>query len=80
MVEIGSFEAKTKFSGILRRVENGEEFYITKHGKRVAFITSPDYDLKKRAREAYSTLRELQKKTPIGSLAEILEWKNEGRR
>jgi prevent-host-death family protein len=34
--EIGAFEAKTKLSEILRKVEQGERFTITKRGKAVA--------------------------------------------
>jgi len=34
--EIGAFDAKTKLSEILRKVEQGERFTITKRGKAVA--------------------------------------------
>jgi len=34
--EIGSYDAKTKLSEILRRVETGEAFTITNRGKPVA--------------------------------------------
>jgi len=34
--EIGSYDAKTKLPEILRRVEAGEAFTITKHGKPIA--------------------------------------------
>ena len=34
--EIGSFDAKTKLSQILRKVEQGERFTITRRGKAVA--------------------------------------------
>jgi len=36
--EIGSYEAKTKLPEILRRVESGEAFTITNHGKPIADI------------------------------------------
>jgi prevent-host-death family protein len=39
--EIGSFEAKTKFSELLRKVELGERFTITRRGRVVAEITPP---------------------------------------
>ena len=35
---IGSYEAKTKLPEILRRVESGEAFTITNHGKPVADV------------------------------------------
>jgi antitoxin (DNA-binding transcriptional repressor) of toxin-antitoxin stability system len=39
--QIGSFEAKTKFSEILRKVEQGERFTVTRRGKVVAEINPP---------------------------------------
>jgi prevent-host-death family protein len=39
--EIGAFEAKTKFSEILRKVELGEHFTVTRRGKIVAEINPP---------------------------------------
>jgi len=35
-MSIGAFEAKTKFSELLERVSQGEEFTITRHEKPVA--------------------------------------------
>lgn len=48
MIEIGSFEARTHFSDLLRRVSSGEEFLVTTRGKPVARLlraadtTAPD--------------------------------------
>ena len=36
MPEIGAFEAKTHLSQLLRRVQAGERFIITKHNRPVA--------------------------------------------
>jgi prevent-host-death family protein len=38
-VTVGAFEAKTKFSELLDRVEHGEEVVITRRGKEVARLT-----------------------------------------
>ena len=35
-IEVGAFEAKTRLSALLEKVQAGQSFYITKHGKRVA--------------------------------------------
>jgi prevent-host-death family protein len=35
-LEIGAFEAKNKLAMLLDRVEQGEQFIITRHGKPVA--------------------------------------------
>ncbi len=39
--EIGAFEAKTKFSEILRKVSQGERFTVTLRGRVVAEIAPP---------------------------------------
>ena len=36
MKEVGLFEAKTKLSALVDRVEKGEEILITRHGQPVA--------------------------------------------
>jgi prevent-host-death family protein len=39
-VTVGAFEAKTKLSELLDRVERGEEVLITRHGKEVAKLVA----------------------------------------
>ena len=43
--EIGAFEAKTKFSEILRKVSQGERFTVTLRGRVVAVIAPPESGL-----------------------------------
>ena len=38
---IGSYEAKTHLPAILNRVEQGEQFTITRHGVAVAVLLPP---------------------------------------
>lgn len=38
-ITVGAFEAKTKLSELLDRVERGEEVLITRHGKPVAKVS-----------------------------------------
>ena len=40
MTTVGAFEAKTHFSELLRKVEQGESFEIQRRGKSVARLTS----------------------------------------
>jgi prevent-host-death family protein len=55
--QIGAFEAKTKLSEILRRVEAGERFTITVRGRAVADV-GPSQDRASSARaEALERLR-----------------------
>jgi prevent-host-death family protein len=83
---VGSFDAKTHFSELLDRAEQGEEITITRRGKPVArvvpFATAkPKHDVEA-ARETYRRLRELAKTTGIKRF-DWKEWKKyveEGRR
>jgi len=58
--QIGAFDAKTHFSQILEKIENGEDFIITKRGKPVAKIV-PFEEKKISRKEALKTLREMRK-------------------
>ena len=40
-MEIGTAEAKNRFTELLRIVEDGEQVVITRHGRPVAQITPP---------------------------------------
>jgi len=52
----GAFEAKTHFSDLLDRVEQGDRIVITRHGRAVATLvpakTTPRKDLVKLTRDA----------------------------
>ncbi len=77
MQSIQSNELKTHFSGVLRQVEEGKEFLITKHRKVVAKLvpyTEKSADSKV-AVEAVKRLRCLDL-----SQDEIDEFRNTGRR
>ncbi len=41
-ITVGTFEAKTKLSELLDRVERGEEIVITRRGKVIAKLVPPD--------------------------------------
>ena len=57
MKKTGSYEAKSKFSQILRAVSDGEEFLITNHGKPVAKLV-PAND--RTGRDAAEVIQDLQ--------------------
>ena len=80
MTEIGVREAKTHLSRLLKRVENGESFSITNRGKVVAIVGPPCEVGQVKVNDAYSQLIELRAKFPIGTVREVIDWKNEGRR
>lgn len=59
--EIKSYEAKTKFPELLRRIEQGEELTITKHGKAIADIVPSRNNEKTRAIQAIKNILSLKK-------------------
>jgi prevent-host-death family protein len=92
MITVGAFEAKTKFSELLDKVEQGEEVVITRHGKVVARMRSDepaDAEAERRAQEAkaaaikadFMGVRELLRNEGVSfTRDEIIELKNMGRR
>lgn len=68
MATIGSFEAKTKFSALLERVEQGEQILITRRGKPVARLMPIAPVRKEKVSAAMERLRKLRKGTTLGGL------------
>ena len=80
MTEIGIYESKTHLSRLLKRVENGESFSITNRGRIVAVMVPPHDVAQVKTNEAYDQLIALREKFPIGTVREVINWKNESRR
>lgn len=80
---IGAFEAKTHFSELLARAEQGEEILITRRGQPVARLVPAraGHDVEK-ARAVAKRLRAWAKKAALGSLSwdEWKSYRDEGRR
>jgi len=77
---IGAFDAKTHLSQYLDDVEKGERIEITRRGKPVAILVSPDLVYPKTV-DVDQVIRRVQERRvtyKIGS-EEISEWKAEGR-
>ena len=66
---MGLYEAKTKFSELVGRVERGEEITITRNGQPVARIVGArkDYTQEER-REAVKSILETSKGMSLGGL------------
>jgi prevent-host-death family protein len=77
--EIGIFEAKTKLSEILRKVDQGERFTITVRGRAVADVVPSKMKDRERAAEAVRRLLAMPKIQGISSET-VLEWIREGRK
>jgi prevent-host-death family protein len=76
--EIGAFDAKTRLSELLRKVEQGERFTITLRGRPVADIVPSQLKDRRRAAEAVQRLLAMPKIEGI-SPETIKEWIEEGR-
>ncbi|MCD6128584.1 type II toxin-antitoxin system prevent-host-death family antitoxin [Candidatus Bipolaricaulota bacterium] len=77
MERIGAYEAKAKFSELLRRVEKGERFVITKHGVPVA-VLEPISPRRRDVKEVIEALKEFRRNHTLGGL-KIKELIEEGR-
>ena len=77
---IGTFQAKTHFSELLRRVQRGESFKVTNRGQVVAVILPPQQAKQTKTTQAFTALKSLRRQYPLGSVKEIMDWKNEGRK
>jgi len=76
--EIGAFDAKTRLSEILRKVEQGERFTITLRGRAVADVVPTQNRDRERTAEAVSQLLAMPKIAGV-SAETIKEWIEEGR-
>ncbi len=76
--EIGAFEAKTKLSEILRKVEQGERFTITLRGRAVADIVPSQLKDRWRAVEAVRRLLAMPKIEGIAPET-VRQWIEDGR-
>jgi prevent-host-death family protein len=78
--EIGAFEAKTKFSELLRKVGQGESFTVTVRGKAVARL-EPVLDNGISDEEREAAYQRLRNPSISGVSTEtLLEWIREGRK
>ena len=59
--QIGAFEAKTHFSQIIQKVENGADFIITRRGKPVAKIIPFKQEKTMTFKEAVEAFTEMKK-------------------
>jgi prevent-host-death family protein len=72
-------EAKNKLSELIERVIQGEEFVITRHNAQVARLIPTERASRHDVSEAIARMRATRKRRRA-STAEILSWKNAGRR
>jgi prevent-host-death family protein len=77
---VGAYEAKTHFSELLQRVEQGQEVTITRHGSPIArLVPMAKKHTPEERREAIARMRELNRGLSLGRLT-IKSLIAEGRR
>lgn len=69
MPEIGAFEAKTRLPQLLRRVEAGERFVITRHGRPLAELVPFQPRDSRKVQSAIDALKEFQRTHSLGGLS-----------
>ena len=79
MLEIGSYEAKTRLPSLLDRVAKGEKIIITKHGNPIAILSPFTADTKTNTQAVIDEIKHFRKKLKLKGLSirKIIE---EGRR
>lgn len=79
---IAATELKARLSEILSDVERGESIGITRHGKTIARLVSPEDDDRDRRLRAVAAIRELKRtgrRTGI-TVEDILSARDDGRK
>lgn len=78
--QVGAYDAKTRLSELLERVEAGEEITITRHGSPVARLVPIERGPSVEARQqAVEQMRQLASKNKLGSI-KVKDLVAEGRR
>ena len=77
--EVGAFEAKTHLPRLLKRVQQGERFVITRHNQPVAELVPYRQRDSDRVRAAIDGLQKFQRTHSLGGLS-VRQMIDEGRR
>lgn len=72
-------EAKNKFSELVERVSHGEEFVITRHDTEIARLIPAKRPSRQDVGDAIAKMR-ASREGRTATVAELLNWKEEGRR
>lgn len=80
---IGSFEAKTHFSELLRKVEEGFLVRITRNGKEIAVMQNASSVKNQKSIQAWNNIKSIINQNNINekiTISDIIEWRNDGRK
>lgn len=68
MANIGIYEARTRWSELIKRVSDGEEITITRHGMPVARLVPANGTSRTSAREAIEAIKQLRRGNSLKGL------------
>jgi prevent-host-death family protein len=80
MKTVQASAAKTHLLKLLDEVERGETVVITRHGKPIARLVPDEDQQEENARRAIAEIKEMRKRAGSVTVAEILAWRDEGRK
>lgn len=80
MIEVGTYDAKTRLSELIERAEAGETVVITRHGRPVARLVAEEGLRRRRVEEGLARIDAIRATLPEVTTREILEMRDEGRR
>lgn len=69
MITVGAFEAKTKLSELLDRVERGEEVLITRHGQPVARLIRAEEAKRRDMADILKKMEEVRERNTLGGIS-----------
>lgn len=79
-MEVGAYEAKTKLSALLDRVERGEHISISRYGRVVAVLSPPPGGVERTVGEAIDAILELRRGRALGDGLTVRDLIDAGRR
>lgn len=80
MSEVTAYEAKTHLPRLLRAVERGETFVITRRGQPVAELTPVGAIDEATVTDTIERIKAMRRRLPKVPLEELLAWRHEGHR
>jgi prevent-host-death family protein len=79
-MEIGAYEARTRFAALLKRVEEGERITIMRHGRPVAVLMPPPGVPDCTVSEGIDAIRAMRAGRKLGDGVTVRDLLEEGRR
>lgn len=84
MIEVGTYDAKTRLSELIERAEAGETVVITRHGKPVARLVAEEGERRRRVEAEVEGMLAERAARPVPAVRltvhEILAMRDDGRR